>query len=333
MASRESGLLPLAAGPWPRAPVDIPQLGHQHLVPVGLGGKLGNLGRVWPRDPGGATPAYAQLLRPTEADEALAVRLVHATPQLYQMRPEAMQAGASHCLWIETSYHDAPEVVFANRAEAGKLLAQALRDLEGSDAVVLGVPRGGVVVADEIARALGLPLHAFLVRKIGAPGNPELAVGAAASDGTILIDVEMAREIGATSEYLLQAAAKVKAELQRRMERYGPEASPPDVAGCTVVLVDDGAATGATLLTGLRSLRSRQPASLVVALPVAPPNCVSRLWQAADRVVCLSTPTPFFAVGVFFREWEQVSDDQISQIFHSYRTSQSSDPERRCSAE
>ena len=204
---------------------------------------------------------------------------------------------------------------FRDRHEAGKLLAKALMEFKGrKDALVLGIPRGGVVVAYEVAKALGLPLDVFIARKIGAPGNPELAVGAVASDGTIVLDDYAIRMLGVSEEYIRQEAERQKREIERRLKAYrgGREGYP--ISGKTVILVDDGVATGATTTAALRAIRANDPAEVILAVPVAPPETVRKLEREADRVVCLYTPSPFWAVGAFYANFEQTSDYEVKAL-------------------
>lgn len=200
--------------------------------------------------------------------------------------------------------------MFHDRAEAGKRLAEALRAKVGPDDVVLGVPRGGVVVAAEVARELGLPLDVLVVRKIGAPGNPEYAIGAVDEDGRVL-----GGDIGIASEsYLQQAAAEGREEIQRRLQAYRQGRGPLDVAGKEVVLVDDGIATGMTLLAALDSLRRRGAARVIVAAPVASPDAAARIARAADDIVVLEEPSGFYAVGQFYSVFDQTSDDEVVRL-------------------
>lgn len=205
--------------------------------------------------------------------------------------------------------------MYANRVEAGKRLAEALRGKLAPDAIVLGVPRGGVVVAAEVARALGLPLDVLVVRKLGAPGNPEYAVGAVDEDG---------RVVGGTSslvseEYLQEAAREGREEIARRLRLYRQGREPLDVHGREVVVVDDGIATGMTLLAALESLRRRGAARIVVATPVAPPEAATRIGAKADEYVVLLEPAGFGAVGQFYYEFDQTSDAEVMRLLEPVR--------------
>lgn len=190
------------------------------------------------------------------------------------------------------------------------MLAKALRDVVGPDAVVLGVPRGGVVVAAEVARALGLPLDVVVVRKLGAPGNPEYAVGAVDEDG---------RVVGGTSSlvseaYLEEAAREGREEIARRLRLYRQGRGPLEVAGREVVLVDDGIATGMTLHAALDSLKRRGAKRVVVATPVAAPEAAARLGLPPDDFVALLVPPGFGAVGQFYREFDQTTDAEVVEL-------------------
>jgi predicted phosphoribosyltransferase len=211
-------------------------------------------------------------------------------------------------------------MLFANRQEAGRQLAQRLALLEGAEsgALLLAVPRGGVVVAAEIARALRLPLDVFITRKLGAPGNEELAIGALSSDGTVVLDEQLTRSTGADEAYIAQETERQRQEISRRLRRYRGERPPPAVTGRTVVLVDDGVATGATTLAALRALRKQAPGRLILAVPVGPPDSINRLSAEADEVICLATPEPFWAVGRFFADWSQTTDEEVATLLDMF---------------
>jgi len=202
--------------------------------------------------------------------------------------------------------------LFQDRLEAGKRLAEALGFLKGrTDVVVLAIPRGGVVVAKPVAEALKAPLDLVITRKIGAPGNPELAVGSVTQDGEIIVDKEVASMLGVSEEYLKAEAARQRHEIHSRMKRFRGDRPYPDLAGKTVVIVDDGIATGSTVRAAIRSVRSKRPASVIVAAPVGARESVASLSSEADRMVCLDTPEPFYAIGEFYRDFEQVEDDEV----------------------
>ncbi len=210
-------------------------------------------------------------------------------------------------------------MLFENRAEAGKKLAAGLQDLRGKDTIVLAVPRGGIAVAYEVACALDAPLDVYIARKLTAPGNEELALGAVASDGTIVLDAALMRQMGVSQRYMQGEMDRQRGEIMRRLSLYRTQRPLPQLRGKTVIVVDDGVATGSTILVALRSLRKQQPGTLVLAVPVGPPDVIARLQGEADRVVCLAQPEDFFAVGQFFADWTQLSDQDVTEILNRRR--------------
>lgn len=211
-------------------------------------------------------------------------------------------------------------MLFADRIDAGRRLADQLHHLAPSHPVVLGLPRGGVPVAREVAAALHAPLDVLVVRKLGAPMQPELALGAIAADGVVM-DWRLAEQVGVSREEVERIAAREREELARRERRYRGDRPPPPVAGRTVIVVDDGLATGATAEAAVRSLRGRQPARIVMAVPVGSPSAVARLAAVADEVVCLDTPDWFMAVGQFYRDFSPTSDAEVEACLASSATS------------
>jgi predicted phosphoribosyltransferase len=201
-------------------------------------------------------------------------------------------------------------VIFANRVEAGERLGDALRPLAGSNAVVLAIPRGGVIVAEAAARALGAPLDVVVPRKIGAPGNPELAIGAVAP-GIRVLDRRMVVGLGVSDAYLDREIAAQEAEIERRQHAYRQGRPQQPVEGRVAIVVDDGVATGSTAVAALRWAREQGAERVVLAVPVAPPQSLERLRAEADDVVVLETPSPFFAVGEWYRDFDQTSDRQV----------------------
>ncbi len=203
--------------------------------------------------------------------------------------------------------------VFANRTEAGRLLARELLARKLVDPVVLALPRGGVPVAAEVAVALHAPLDLLLVRKIGAPAHRELAVAAIAEgpQGELVIDRETLAMTGTTQAYVDREAKEELQEITRRRSIYLHNRAPVPVGGKTAIVVDDGIATGTTVRAALQSLRARKPARLVLAIPVAPPRVVAALRPEVDDLVCLSQPAYFYAVGVHYADFHQVSDDEV----------------------
>jgi putative phosphoribosyl transferase len=200
---------------------------------------------------------------------------------------------------------------FRDRRDAGRRLAAELVDLAQQQPVVVALPRGGVPVAAEVAQALGAPLEIFGVLKVGAPGNPELAVGAIAEDGSGVLDPRSAGRLGMTQAMLDEALERDAKELRRRVERYRGGRAPIAVGGRTVIVIDDGLATGLTVLAAVRALRRRDPARIVVAVPVGSDESVSMLAEEVDRVVCLMTPEPLLGVGRWYWNFAPVSDDQV----------------------
>jgi predicted phosphoribosyltransferase len=204
---------------------------------------------------------------------------------------------------------------YRNRTEAGRRLAAELGEYaKRPDVVVLALPRGGVPVAYEVARALNAPLDVFIVRKLGHPTHPELAMGAIASGGIRLIDEAAVRRFEITDAQIAAVAAEEERELERRERLYRNGSPPPDVAGKTVILVDDGLATGATMAAAAASLRALEPARLVVAVPVAAPDTCDAFRDITDDVVCARTPEPFDAVGLWYEDFSQTDDEEVRQL-------------------
>jgi putative phosphoribosyl transferase len=204
---------------------------------------------------------------------------------------------------------------FEDRTQAGRLLGEALAEYaKRSDVIVLALPRGGVPVGFEVARMIDAPLDIMLVRKLGTPGQEELAMGAIASGGVCVLNPDIVAIIDISQEAIEAVAATERQELERRERAYRGNKPPPTVENHCIILVDDGLATGASMLAAVSALRQRKPASIVVAIPVAPPDTVQRLKQEADDVVCLATPEPFSAVGRWYREFSQTSDDEVKSL-------------------
>jgi len=201
-------------------------------------------------------------------------------------------------------------VIFADRIDAGERLAKSLMRLAGSECVVLAIPRGGVIVGEVIARELGAPLDVVVPRKIGAPGNPELAIGAVAP-GIRVLDPRMVGALGVTDRYLEREIAEQEAEIERRQHAYRGGRPPQPVEGRVAIVVDDGVATGSTAVAALRWARARGAERVVLAVPVAPPQSLERLRAEADEVVVLETPQPFLAVGEWYRDFDQTTDAQV----------------------
>lgn len=201
--------------------------------------------------------------------------------------------------------------MFQNRVSAGRQLAAALNRFRGEDLLVLGIPRGGVVVAAEVAEALGAPLNLIIPRKIGAPGNEELAIGAVAGEGRVIINSSLVESLGVPDEYIKEQAAAATDEIQRRRRRYAGDEKAPDVGNKIVLVVDDGLATGYTALAAVEAVRALGPRRIVLAVPVAPADAAARFKGVVDEFISLSTPDPFFAVGQFYNEFHQVTDEEV----------------------
>jgi len=210
--------------------------------------------------------------------------------------------------------------MFKDRNEAGQMLAAELAKLNPADPVVLALPRGGVPVAAPVARALKARLDLLIVRKVGAPGNSELAV-AAIVDGNppdIVLNRDVVEAYGLDDGELAALVKEERPELERRRLVYRGKRQPVGTANRTVILIDDGAATGTTMKVAIRALRRRSPREIIVALPVAPPDTVAELAREADRVVCLSQPPRFHALGYYYREFRQLSDDEVLKTLREF---------------
>jgi putative phosphoribosyl transferase len=201
-------------------------------------------------------------------------------------------------------------MLFADRADAGRRLGELLAPSVASDAVVLGIARGGVVVAAEVARALRAPLDVVVPRKVGAPFNPELGLGAVAP-GVRFLDERLIRDLGVPPDYLEREIAAQEREIERRQAAYREDRGPVDVRDSVAVVVDDGVATGGTAVAALRWARAAGAREVVLAVPVAPPQAMPMLQAEADRVVALATPEPFHAVGQWYRDFDQTTDAEV----------------------
>jgi len=211
-------------------------------------------------------------------------------------------------------------ITFENRREAGRRLARALgrRGYRGRNTLILGIPRGGLVVADEVAKALSSGLDIIIARKLRAPYQPELGIGAVVSGDHILLNENLVRTVGASQDYLRREIAFQKEEVERRLRFYRNGRPDPKVAGKTVIIVDDGIATGYTFRASLESVRQRHPDHLVAATPVAARDSAEMLKAFADDVVFLSVPAAFHAVGAWYQNFEQVSDEEAAAILRRH---------------
>jgi predicted phosphoribosyltransferase len=204
---------------------------------------------------------------------------------------------------------------FTDRSEAGRILANCLEEYAGrEDVIVLALPRGGVPVAFEVARALGTPLDVFLVRKLGVPGHEELAMGAVATGGVVVINDEVVDSLRVPLGEVEAAIVRERQEMSRRETIYRSGRRPPDVRGRTVILVDDGLATGSTMRAAVEALRRKGPAKILVAVPTAAPSTCRELESIADGCVCSITPEPFRAVGVWYEHFDQTSDEEVCDL-------------------
>lgn len=212
--------------------------------------------------------------------------------------------------WLEMTQR-----VFSDREEAGRQLAALLSRYQGRpNVVVLGLPRGGVPVAAEVARALKAPLDLLTVRKIGVPGHRELAMGAVATGGVVVADEELMASIGLSRERFDEVLEVERKELARRERVYRGDRPLQPLDGKIVIIVDDGLATGSTMRAAVGAVRRLRPASIVVAVPTAPPSTVGLLLMEADEVVCPQTPEPFYAVGMWYEDFHQVSDEEVRTL-------------------
>jgi putative phosphoribosyl transferase len=206
-------------------------------------------------------------------------------------------------------------VPFADRRQAGKKLAtQLVSYANRSDVLVLALPRGGVPVAFEVARALRAPLDVFLVRKLGVPGHEELAMGAIAAGGVRVLNEEVTSQMQISSSTIDEVAGREEQELKRRERLYHGDRAAPGVQGRTVILIDDGLATGSTMRAAAMALRKMQPSKIIVAVPVAAADTCADLSSEVDEVVCAATPEPFMAVGAWYSDFEQTSDDEVREL-------------------
>lgn len=207
---------------------------------------------------------------------------------------------------------------YLDRVDAGARLAKELERYRGGRAVVLGIPRGGVPVAAEVARHLGAELDVIVARKLGAPGHEEFAIGAVTADGERFLNDDAIRGLGITEDYLSLITGRETAEARRREQRFRGARRPLDLRGKIVILVDDGLATGATMRAAARAVRARAPGRLVVAVPVGTVESVAALAEEADEVVCPAQPEPFIAIGLHYANFAQVDDAEVIEILRAH---------------
>jgi putative phosphoribosyl transferase len=209
---------------------------------------------------------------------------------------------------------------FQDRSEAGKRLASALEKYRDSDALVLALPRGGVVIGFEVSSALALPMDVAITRKIGAPGNPEYALGAISESGDVQLNETELTYFRIPASYIQEEIDRQRREIERRRQMYrgGAEALP--LGGRQVIIVDDGIATGFTIFATVRAAQKQSPEKIIVAVPVAPPSTVRALEREVDEVVALDTPEPFMAVGAWYENFDQVSDDEVEYFLARARS-------------
>jgi predicted phosphoribosyltransferase len=215
------------------------------------------------------------------------------------------------------AFSAAQQPLFRDRIDAGGQLAERLEEFRDRDTIILGVPRGGVPVAAEIARQLGADLDIVVARKVGAPRQPELAMGAVTADGTRIVNHWIVRELGVTDEQLEIAFIHTAAEVQQRERALRDDRYPRVLQGRTVIVVDDGLATGATLRAAVQSVRNHHPAHLVAAVPVGAHEACLALHAEADELVCLHQPGPFGAVGFYYREFPAITDDEVRRLLEA----------------
>lgn len=204
--------------------------------------------------------------------------------------------------------------LFSDRRDAGRRLSKQLSHYaEDKDVLVLALPRGGVPVAYEVARSLRAPLDVFLVRKLGVPGHEELAMGAIASGGVRVINDDVVRVLNITEKDIDQVAAREQQEMERRERQYRGDRPPPAIRGRKIILVDDGLATGASMRAAIAAIRTQGPAEIVAAVPTAPPETCRSFESEVDRIICAETPQPFQAVGLWYKDFSQTTDDEVRE--------------------
>lgn len=204
---------------------------------------------------------------------------------------------------------------FENREEAGRKLADKLLEYENrNDVIILALPRGGVPVAYEVAKKLEVPMDVFLVRKLGVPGQEELAMGAIASGGIEVLNRDIVQSLGISRSTIDKVAEKEHSELERREKYYRGDRPKPEIKGKHVILIDDGLATGASMKSAVRAVRSWNPVEVIVAVPTSAPDTCELFEHEADKIICLSTPEPFYGVGAWYEDFSQTTDEEVSDL-------------------
>lgn len=205
-------------------------------------------------------------------------------------------------------------MIFKDRSEAGKMLSQSLSKLDIKDPLVIAIPRGGVIVAEEVANQFSTSIKLIIPRKIGAPQNQEVAIGAVTQDGTAIYDDYLMGILGISEEDLTEDTQRVIEEIKRRSNTYPNILKLEEVPGRDVILLDDGIATGYTVFAALKSLKSHKPRNLILAVPVAPQEILHKISNEVDEIVCLDSPEDFYAVGQFYEHFNQVSDEEVLKV-------------------
>ena len=211
-------------------------------------------------------------------------------------------------------------MIFKDRQEAGKLLAEKLNKYAGKDTVILAVPRGGVVVAAEVAKRLKVPLDLIIIRKLGAPGNSELAIGANTSGGSLVLDKELISTLKISSEYIKNEHQKQLLEAKRREKVFRFGRKPLKIFGKTIILIDDGLATGSTIMAAITTIKQKSPKKIILAVPVAPLSTVKRIEPEVDSLIVLNTPENFYAIGQFYSYFPQVADDEVIGLLNERKS-------------
>ena len=210
--------------------------------------------------------------------------------------------------------------MFANKVDAGKQLANTLKNFSDKDElIVLAIPRGGVVVGYEVARVLKVPLDIIIPRKIGAPNQPELAIGAVGQDGSVVLNKKVVAQLGVSRTYIEEERRRQELEIKRRLDKYRGRIPFPKLEGKKVIIVDDGVATGATLRAALAFVRKQKVKELIIALPIGPLSSIQEFKKEVDQVICLLTPESFFAIGDFYKDFSQTSDEDVITLLDRNR--------------